>query len=162
MTKLSNSGHKSPAEQVRTATVEGAAIITAAAPGLLIIVILVAAVAASYIEYAFHEKVIGQFAIVSGSSYGMFRFAAGGAAVQMAKVQKWIPAGLFIGISLGFTVWSTFHIETAAKELMIGGTLKSAKVILLTIIWTAFAGELVLGIFSYAMDNWIKGETTGK
>ncbi|MCB9298835.1 MAG: hypothetical protein H6559_37805 [Lewinellaceae bacterium] len=142
----------SPAEQVRNFTIEAAAILTAGAPALLLIVILVSAVAASYIEYAFHKEVVGQFAMVSGSSYGMFRFAVGGAGVQMAKIQKWIPAGLFIAISLAFTAWSTYHVDTAARELMVGGTVEAARIILLTILWTAFAGELALGIFSYSMD----------
>lgn len=142
----------SPAEQVRNFTIEAAAILTAAAPALLLIVILISAVAASYIEYAFHKEVVGQFAMVSGSSYGMFRFAVGGAGVQMAKIQKWIPAALFVAISLAFTAWSTYHVDTAAMELMVGGTVEAARIILLTILWTAFAGELALGIFSYSMD----------
>lgn len=141
-----------PAEQVRNFTIEAAAILTAAAPALLLVVILVAAVAASYIEYLFHQKVVGEFAMVSGGCYGMFRFAVGGAGVQMSKIQRWIPAAIFIAISLAFTVWSSYHVETAARMMMIGGTLEAAKIILLTVLWTAFAGELVLGIFSYSMD----------
>lgn len=151
MSKVINS-QNSAAEQVRDFTVEAAAIMTAAAPALLLIVILISAVAASYIEYLFHAEVVGQFAMISGSSYGMFRFAVGGAGIQMAKIEKWIPAALFVSISLGFTIWSTFHVQTAAEHLMIGGTAEAARVILLTILWTAFAGELVLGIFSYSMD----------
>jgi hypothetical protein len=150
-----------PAEQVRNATIEAAAIVTAAAPAFLLVVILVSAVAAAYIEYAFHEQVVGQFAMISGSSYGMFRFAVGGAAVQMAKIHRWIPAALFVAISLAFTLWSTFHVDTAAEQLMIGGTLEAAKVILLTILWTAFAGELVLGIFSYSMDVFKRAQEEG-
>ena len=159
MAKLKNSGNESqsPADQVRNFTVEAAAILTAAAPALLLVVILISAVAASYIEYAFHEQVVGKFAMVSGSSYGMFRFAVGGAGVQMAKIHKWIPAALFVTISLAFTIWSTYHVETAAQQLMIGGTLEAARIILLTILWTAFAGELTLGIFSYSMDLFKQG-----
>ena len=79
------------------------------------------------------------------------------AAVQMAKVNKYVPCGIFLLISLGFTIWSTFHVEEAASQLMIGGSIESAKVILITILWTAFAGELVLGIFSFVMDSELKG-----
>ena len=140
------------AEQVTNFTRQSAAILTAAAPALLLIVILVAACAASYIEYLFHKEVVGEFAMVSGGCYGMFRFSVGGAGVQMAKVNKWIPCALFIAISLAFTIWSTFHIETAAEILKIGGTTDAAKVILLSVLWMAFAGELVLGIFSFSMD----------
>jgi hypothetical protein len=150
-----------PAEQVRNATIEAAAILTAAAPGFLLIVILVSAIAAAYIEYAFHYEVVGQFAMISGSSYGMFRFSIGGAAVQMAKIHRWIPAALFIAISLAFTLWSTFHVDTAAEQLMIGGTIEAARMILLTILWTAFAGELALGIYSYSMDIFKKAKDEG-
>lgn len=153
MSKVQNSNN-SAADQVRNFTIEAAAILTAGAPALLLIVILVSAVAAAYIEYAFHEQIVGQFAMVSGGSYGMFRFAVGGAGVQMAKIHKWIPAGLFVTISLAFTVWSTYHVDTAAEILRIGGTAEAAQIILLTILWTAFAGELALGIFSYSMDLW--------
>lgn len=151
-----------PAEQVRNFTIEAAAILTAAAPALLLIVILISAVAASYIEYAFHKEVVGQFAMVSGGSYGMFRFAVGGAGVQMAKIQRWIPAALFVAISLLFTAWSTYHVDTAAQQLMIGGTIEAARVILLTILWTAFAGELALGIFSYSMDLFKASQGNGE
>lgn len=151
MSKVQNSNN-SAADQVRDFTVQGAAILTAGAPALLLIVILVAAVAASYIEYMFHQKVVGEFAMVSGGTYGMFRFAVGGAGVQMSKINKWIPAAIFVAISLAFTVWSSYHVETAARQMMIGGTVEAAKIILLTVLWTAFAGELVLGIFSYSMD----------
>ncbi len=157
MSKVQNSNN-SPAEQVRNFTVEAAAILTAAAPALLLIVILVAAVAASYVEYLFHQKVVGEFAMVSGGCYGMFRFAVGGAGVQMSKIQKWIPAAFFVAISLAFTVWSSYHVETAAKALMIGGTVEAANIIILTVLWTAFAGELVLGIFSYSMDLFKEAE----
>lgn len=160
MSKLSNSNQNdnSAATQVRNFTVEAAAILTAGAPALLLVVILVSAVAASYIEYAFHKEVVGQFAMASGGSYGMFRFAVGGAGVQMAKIQKWIPAAMFVTISLVFTAWSTYHVDTAARELMIGGTIEAARVILLTVLWSAFAGELVLGIFSYSMDLFKAGQ----
>jgi hypothetical protein len=161
LVKTDEPRNTTPAEQVRDFTIEAAAILTAAAPAFLLVVILVSAIAAAYVEYCFHHEVVGQFALVSGSSYGMFRFAIGGAAVQMAKIQRWIPAALFIIISLAFTLWSTFHVDTAAEQLMIGGTLEAAKVILLTILWTAFAGELALGIFSYSMDIFKKAEDAG-
>jgi hypothetical protein len=144
---------KSVAEQIRHFTIEGAAILTAAGPGLLIIVIVVAAMAASYIEYQYHEKVIGEFAIISGGGYGMFRFAVGTAGIQVAKENRWVPAFLFILISLIFTVWSSYHVASAAEILMVGGTQETAEVILLTVLWMAFAGELVLGIFSYIMQE---------
>ena len=115
--------------------------------------IVVAAVSASYIEYLFHETTVGSFAMVSGGCYGAFRFSVGGAAVQMAKVNKYVPCGIFLLISLGFTIWSTFHVEEAASQLMIGGSIESAKIILITILWTAFSSELVLGIFSFVMDS---------
>ena len=144
---------KSVAEQIRHFTIEGAAILTAAGPGLLIIVIVVAAMAASYIEYQYHQEVIGQFAVISGGGYGMFRFAVGTAGIQVAKENRWIPAFLFLLISLIFTVWSSFHISAAAEILRIGGTPEAAEIILLTVLWMAFSGELVLGIFSYIMQE---------
>lgn len=151
---LNNSGDKnSVAEQIKNFTVQGAAILTAAGPGLLIIVIVVAAVAAAYVEYQYHLAVVGDFALISGGSYGMFRFAVGSAGIQVAKANKWIPAFLFIAISLAFTLWSSFHVAPAADVLKIGGTDEAARVILLTILWMAFAGELVLGIFSFIMDK---------
>lgn len=154
MSNVRNSEQQSNvAEQIKSFTTESAAILTAAAPALLIIVILVAAVAASYIEYLFHFKVVGEFALVSGGTYGMFRFAVGGAGVQMAKLEKWIPTALFISISLAFTIWSSYHVEAAATNLMIGGTQAAAEIIILSVLWTAFAGELVLGIFSFTMDK---------
>ena len=88
----------------------------------------------------------------------MFRFAVGGAGVQMAKINKWIPAAIFITVSLAFTIWSTFHVETAAGILRIGGTVEAARIILVTVLWTAFAGELALGIFSFSMDAFTKAE----
>lgn len=153
-----NKKEETVAGQVQNFTTQSAAILTAAAPALLLIVILVAAVAASYIEYLFHKEVVGQFAMVSGGCYGMFRFSVGGAGVQMAKVNRWIPCALFVAISLAFTIWSTFHVETAAEILMIGGTKEAAKVILLSVLWMAFAGELVLGVFSFSMDMFKKNE----
>jgi len=150
MSKVQNSG---VAEQIKNFTTEAAAVLTAAAPALLIIVILAAAVAASYIEYLFQVKVVGEFAIVSGGTYGMFRFAVGGAGVQMAKLEKWIPTFLFIAISAAFTIWSSYHVGEAANQLMIGGTKEAAEIIILSVLWTAFAGELVLGIFSFTMDR---------
>lgn len=155
---VSKKQNESVAAQVTNFTRESAAILTAAAPALLLIVILVAAVAASYIEYLFHKEVVGEFAMVSGGCYGMFRFSVGGAGVQMAKVNRWIPCALFIAISLAFTIWSTFHVETAADILRIGGTTEAAKVILLSVLWMAFAGELVLGVFSFSMDMFKKKE----
>jgi hypothetical protein len=143
----------SVAEQIKDFTVQGAAILTAAGPGLLIIVIVVAAIAASYIEYQYHQAVIGEFAIVSGGGYGMFRFAVGSAGIQVAKQNKWVPAFLFVAISLAFTLWSSYHVEPAAKLLKIGGTDDAAEIILLTVLWMAFAGELVLGIFSFIMEE---------
>lgn len=145
------------ADQIKQFTIQGAQILTAAGPGLLIIVIVVAAVSAAYIEYQYHSQVIGQFAVVSGGGYGMFRFSVGTAGIQVAKENKWVPAFLFVAISLGFTIWSSFHIAPAAEILRIGGTPEAAEVILLTVLWMAFAGELVLGIFSYIMqdkDSW--------
>jgi hypothetical protein len=155
MSKLSNSNDSgnSVAEQIKNFTVQGAAILTAAGPGLLIIVIVVAAVAAAYVEWQYHAAVVGEFALITGGSYGMFRFAVGSAGIQMAKVDKWIPCFLFVAISLAFTLWSSFHVEPAAKILRIGGTEEAAEVILLTVLWMAFAGELVLGVFSFVMDR---------
>lgn len=144
---------KSVAEQIKRFTIQGAQILTASGPGLLIIVIVVAAVSAAYIEYQYHAKVIGDFAVVSGGGYGMFRFAVGTAGIQVAKENRWVPAFLFVAISLGFTIWSSFHIAPAAEILRIGGTVEAAQVILLTVLWMAFAGELVLGIFSYIMTD---------
>lgn len=149
MSKVQNS----IAEQVKEFTTEAAAILTAAAPAFLLLVILVAACAASYIEYLFHADIVGaNFAYVSGGSYGLFRFSVGGAGVQMAKINRWVPAALFVAISLAFTVWSTFHVGAAAELLRVGGSAESAEIILTTILWTAFAGELVLGVFSFSMD----------
>lgn len=143
----------SVADQIKQFTIQGAQILTAAGPGLLIIVIVVAAVSAAYIEYQYHSQVIGQFALVSGGGYGMFRFSVGTAGIQVAKENKWVAAFLFVAISLGFTIWSSFHIAPAAEILRIGGTPEAAEIILLTVLWMAFAGELVLGIFSYIMQD---------
>lgn len=144
---------KSVAEQIQGFTIEGAQIVTAAGPALLILVIIVSAFSAAYIEYQYHAKVIGQFALVSGGGYGMFRFAVGTAGIQVAKENRWIPAFLFVAISLAFTIWSSFHVKPAAEILRIGGTVEAAEIILLTVIWMSFAGELVLGIFSYIMGS---------
>lgn len=152
---------KSVAEQIKQFTIQGAQILTAAGPGLLIIVIVVAAVSAAYIEYQYHSQVIGQFAVVSGGGYGMFRFSVGTAGIQVAKENKWVPAFLFVAISLGFTIWSSFHIAPAAEILRIGGTPEAAEIILLTVLWMAFAGELVLGIFSYIMQDQDKDQAPG-
>ena len=107
--------------QINDFTVQGAQIVTAAGPALLIIVVIVAAISAAYIEYQYHQAVIGQFAIVSGGGYGMFRFSVGTAGIQVAKQNKWIPAFLFVAISLAFTIWSSFHIAPAAEILRVGG-----------------------------------------
>lgn len=144
---------KPVAEQIKAFTIEAAQIVTAAGPAFLIIVILVSAGAAAYIEYQYHQAVIGQFALVSGGGYGMFRFAVGTAGIQVAKENRWIPAGLFVSISLAFTVWSSFHVGAAANILRTGGTVEAAEIILLTVLWMSFAGELVLGIFSYIMQD---------
>lgn len=157
MPKLQNSD-SGVAKQIRDFTIEAAAVLTAAAPAFLIVVILAAAIAASYIEYMFHASVVGQFAIVSGGTYGAFRFAVGGAGVQMAKINRWIPCALFVAMSLAFTIWSSYHVETAAEHLMIGGTKEAAEIIILTLLWTAFAGEMALGIFSFSMDVFKKKE----
>lgn len=141
------------ADQIKNFTIQAAHVLTAAGPGLLIIVIVVAAIAASYVEWVYHQKVIGDFAMVSGGGYGMFRFAVGSAGVQVAKENKWIPAFLFVFISLAFTLWSSYHVEAAAELLRIGGTKEAANIIILTVLWMAFAGELVLGIYSFIMSQ---------
>lgn len=152
------SSENSVAKQIRNFTIEAAAVITAAAPAFLVLVILAAAIAAGYTEYLFHQQTVGQFAIVSGGTYGAFRFSVGGAGIQMAKINRWIPCALFVGMSLAFTIWSSYHVDVAAAALMIGGTLEAAKIIILTLLWTAFSGELALGIFSYSMDVFRKEE----
>ncbi|MEZ5044429.1 MAG: hypothetical protein R2828_31335 [Saprospiraceae bacterium] len=158
MSKVQNSGQgNNAADQIKEFTIQAANVLTAAGPGLLIIVIIVAAIAAAYVEIQYHQKVVGDFAYISGGGYGMFRFAVGTAAVQVGKERKWIPATLFILISLVFTTWSSFHVGTAAEILRIGGTAEAAKMILLTILWTAFCGELCLGVFSFVMDKGDEG-----
>lgn len=144
-----NNDQEKTFEQQATAFAGGLVnLLTAVTPVFLIITIVGIATLNGYLEYLHYSKVIGAVAWVPGFIFASIRFGSGLGGIHLFKAGEWIRGGFFVLVSVGLTFWASAHAGSMAESIAVAtGQVYNAKVMILTGLWVALLGELMIATY---------------
>lgn len=142
-------------EQQATAAAAGLVnLLTAVTPVFLIITIVGIATLNGYLEYLHYHKVIGPAAWVPGFIFASIRFGSGLGGIHLFKAGEWIRGGFFVIVSVGLTFWASAHASSMAESIAVAtGQIDNARVMILTGLWVALLGELMIATYMGRNSN---------
>tara|TARA_S200002703_G_scaffold3018_4_gene4468 strand:- start:1684 stop:2403 length:720 start_codon:yes stop_codon:yes gene_type:complete len=133
---------------------------TALTPAFLIISILLLALFNGFLEYLHYAEIIGTWsAIVPGLVFAILRFGSGLGGIKMIQNQE-VPRGtFFVFVSIGLTAWATSHASEISQSIAINSDqLANAKWFVITALWVALLGELMIAAYMQSVQEKINKE----
>ena len=133
---------------------------TALTPAFLIISILLLALFNGFLEYLHYAEIIGTWsAILPGLVFAILRFGSGLGGIKMIQNQE-APRGVFfVFVSIGLTAWATSHASEISESIAINqNQLANAKWFVITAIWVALLGELMIAAYMQSVQEKINKE----
>lgn len=133
---------------------------TALTPAFLIISILLLALFNGFLEYLHYAEIIGTWsAILPGLVFAILRFGSGLGGIKMIQNQE-APRGVFfVFVSIGLTAWATSHASEISKSIAINpNQLANAKWFVITALWVALLGELMIAAYMQSVQEKINKE----
>ena len=129
-------------------------ILTAITPVFLIVAILGIATLNGYLEYLHYSAVIGAAAWVPGFIFASIRFGSGLGGIHLFRTGQTMRGLFFLAVSIGLTFWASAHASSMAATIAIAvGQIENAKVMILTGLWVALLGELMIATYMGAHRN---------
>ena len=133
---------------------------TALTPAFLIISILLLALFNGFLEYLHYSEIIGTWsAILPGLVFAILRFGSGLGGIKMIQNQE-APRGVFfVFVSIGLTAWATSHASEISESIAISpDQLANAKWFVITALWVALLGELMIAAYMQSVQEKINKE----
>ena len=133
---------------------------TALTPAFLIISILLLALFNGFLEYLHYSEIIGTWsAILPGLVFAILRFGSGLGGIKMIQNQE-APRGVFfVFVSIGLTAWATSHASEISESIAINlDQLANAKWFVITALWVALLGELMIAAYMQSVQEKINKE----
>jgi len=133
---------------------------TALTPAFLIISILLLALFNGFLEYLHYAEIIGTWsAILPGLVFAILRFGSGLGGIKMIQNQE-APRGVFfVFVSIGLTAWATSHAAEISQSIAINPEqLANAKWFVITALWVALLGELMIAAYMQSVQEKINKE----
>ena len=133
---------------------------TALTPAFLIISILLLALFNGFLEYLHYSEIIGTWsAILPGLVFAILRFGSGLGGIKMIQNQE-APRGVFfVFVSIGLTAWATSHASEISESIAINSNqLANAKWFVITALWVALLGELMIAAYMQSVQEKINKE----
>ena len=133
---------------------------TALTPAFLIISILLLALFNGFLEYLHYAEIIGTWsAILPGLVFAILRFGSGLGGIKMIQNQE-APRGVFfVFVSIGLTAWATSHASEISESIAINpDQLANAKWFVITALWVALLGELMIAAYMQSVQEKINKE----
>ena len=133
---------------------------TALTPAFLIISILLLALFNGFLEYLHYAEIIGTWsAILPGLVFAILRFGSGLGGIKMIQNQE-APRGVFfVFVSIGLTAWATSHASEISESIAINPEqLANAKWFVITALWVALLGELMIAVYMQSVQEKINKE----
>lgn len=133
---------------------------TALTPAFLIISILLLALFNGFLEYLHYSEIIGTWsAILPGLVFAILRFGSGLGGIKMIQNQE-APRGVFfVFVSIGLTAWATSHASEISESIAINqNQLSNAKWFVITALWVALLGELMIAAYMQSVQEKINKE----
>ncbi len=133
---------------------------TALTPAFLIISILLLALFNGFLEYLHYAEIIGTWsAILPGLVFAILRFGSGLGGIKMIQNQE-APRGVFfVFVSIGLTAWATSHASEISESIAINSEqLANAKWFVITALWVALLGELMIAAYMQSVQEKINKE----
>jgi hypothetical protein len=133
---------------------------TALTPAFLIISILLLALFNGFLEYLHYSEIIGTWsAILPGLVFAILRFGSGLGGIKMIQNQE-APRGVFfVFVSIGLTAWATSHASEISESIAINqNQLANAKWFVITALWVALLGELMIAAYMQSVQEKINKE----
>jgi hypothetical protein len=133
---------------------------TALTPAFLIISILLLALFNGFLEYLHYSEIIGTYsAILPGLVFAILRFGSGLGGIKMIQNQE-APRGVFfVFVSIGLTAWATSHASEISESIAINSNqLANAKWFVITALWVALLGELMIAAYMQSVQEKINKE----
>ena len=133
---------------------------TALTPAFLIISILLLALFNGFLEYLHYSEIIGTWsAILPGLVFAILRFGSGLGGIKMIQNQE-APRGVFfVFVSIGLTAWATSHATEISESIAINpDQLANAKWFVITALWVALLGELMIAAYMQSVQEKINKE----
>jgi hypothetical protein len=133
---------------------------TALTPAFLIISILLLALFNGFLEYLHYSEIIGTWsAILPGLVFAILRFGSGLGGIKMIQNQE-APRGVFfVFVSIGLTAWATSHASEISESIAMNpDQLANAKWFVITALWVALLGELMIAAYMQSVQEKINKE----
>lgn len=133
---------------------------TALTPAFLIISILLLALFNGFLEYLHYSEIIGTWsAILPGLVFAILRFGSGLGGIKMIQNQETPRGVFFVFVSIGLTAWATSHASEISESIAISpDQLANAKWFVITALWVALLGELMIAAYMQSVQEKINKE----
>lgn len=148
-------------KQAREAAASLVNILTAITPVFLVVTILGIALLNGYLEYLHYFAVIGSAAWVPGFIFASIRFGSGLGGIHLFKSGQIMRGIFFLAVSVGLTFWASAHSASMAQSIAISQLqIENARVLILTGLWVALIGELMIATYMGATQRHSATETS--
>lgn len=126
-------------------------IATSVTPLLLIFAIFTVAGFSGWLEFKHQEAVFGSgLSALIGFVLAFFRFGAGLGGIKFFKESRVVQGVIFVLISIGLTLWTSYHVPDMAPNLAKDPSqAHNAEIVLRTVLWVALIGEIMIAIYMH-------------